>query len=65
MLSIIKATIEHQPDISFTEYYNSYIMSVQDRNLEKEISYLLAANDLNVLNMSKLIKHTFEGIKNL
>ena len=65
MLSTIKSYISNQEDISFDEYYNRYVMSVQDRNLNKEISYMLSANSLNVLNMSILIKDTVEGLNKL
>lgn len=65
MLSTIKYYISNQEDISFDEYYNRYVMSVQDRNLNKEISYMLSANSLNVLNMSILIKDTVEGLNKI
>lgn len=65
MLSTIKSYISNQEDISFDEYYNRYVMEVQDKNLNKEISYMLSANSLNVLNMSILIKDTVEGLNKL
>lgn len=65
MLSTIKSYISNQEDISFDEYYNRYVMEVQDKNLNKEISYMLSANSLNVLNMSILIKDTVERLNKL
>lgn len=65
MLSTIKKYINDLPNQNFLSYYNLYIMDMQDKNIDRELSYLLAANNLNILNMSKLIKHTFEGINSL
>lgn len=40
MLSTIKSYIENVPDIPFLEYYQSYILDVQDQNVLTETKYV-------------------------
>jgi hypothetical protein len=39
MLSTIKSYIENVPDIPFLEYYQAYILDVQDQNVLTETKY--------------------------
>lgn len=55
MLSIIKQYIREAKPNSFMSYYNEYIKSIQDLNIEKELSYLISVNDLTAIQLSKLI----------
>ncbi len=52
---------ETYPD--FDTKYQSFIMEVQDRNLEAEIQYMKRANKLDVMFMVGIIDHTFKAVK--
>lgn len=58
MLDTIKQYIKNISDITFNEYYQSYIMQVQDRNIESELKHLSARNVLSLYTMDQLIADT-------
>lgn len=58
MLDTIKQYINNITDISFNEYYQSYIMQVQDMNIESELKQLSARNVLSLYTMNQLIADT-------
>lgn len=62
MLETVKQAIDNLSDISFEEFYMQYVMSVQDTNIEREFSFLLDKNILDVPNMGHLIQNTYEGL---
>lgn len=62
MLDTIKQYIRNIPDITFNEYYQSYIMQVQDRNIESELKHLSARNVLSLYTMDQLIADTVKEV---
>lgn len=62
MLDMIKQYINNITDISFNEYYQSYIMQVQDRNIESELKHLSARNVLSLYTMDQLIADTVKEV---
>lgn len=65
MLDTIKQYISNLPDISvisFDDYYQSYIMQVQDRNIESELKHLSARNVLSLYTMDQLIADTVKEV---
>ena len=62
MLDMIKQYINNITDISFNEYYQSYIMQVQDRNIEYELKHLSARNVLSLYTMDQLIADTVKEV---
>ena len=58
MLDTIKQYIKNISDITFNEYYQSYIMQVRDRNIESELKHLSARNVLSLYTMDQLIADT-------
>lgn len=63
MLETVKQCIQSAPDISFQEFFQMYVLSVQDSNIDREFSYLVNRNVLGVNSMGVLIKNTIEGLK--
>ena len=62
MLETIKKSI-YQPSVSaFSDFFRSYIMDVQDLNINIELHYLISRNNLDVGSMDILIKNTFDGL---
>lgn len=51
-----------ESDVTFDEYYRSYIMRVQDINLEKELKHLSARNVLSLHTMDQLIANTLKEV---
>lgn len=52
MLETIKHLINISPDISFTEYYQQYVMEVQDRSLDVEVNRL---KNTDILSLDRLL----------
>lgn len=63
MLDTVKQCIKDVPDISFQEFFQMYVLSVQDSNIDREVSYLINRNILGVNSMGALIKNTIERLK--
>lgn len=63
MLDTVKQCIKDVPDISFQQFYQLYVTSVQDSNIDREVSYLINRNILGVNSMGALIKNTIERLK--
>ena len=62
MLDSIKQMIENVPCISFEEYFQRYIMEVQDNSIDSEVSFLLKNNFPSVNSMIRLINKEVEGM---
>jgi hypothetical protein len=62
MLNTVKDYISNLSNETFDEYYTSYIMYIQDRNIDHELRYLQNKNALNLRSMDQLIYHTMEGM---
>lgn len=62
MLNTVKDYISNLSNETFDEYYTSYIMYIQDRNIDRELKYLQNKNALNLRSMDQLIYHTMEGM---
>lgn len=65
MLDTVKQCIKDVPDISFQQFFQMYVTSVQDSNIDREVSYLINRNILGVNSMGVLIKNTIEGLKRI
>ena len=61
MLESIKQLITNSPDISFTEYYQQYVMDVQDYNLGIEVKDLRNADILSVDKLIHKLHKELEG----
>ena len=62
MLNTVKDYISNLSNETFDEYYTSYIMYIQDRNIDRELKYLQNKNALNLRSMDQLIYHAMEGM---
>ena len=62
MLDKIKKYISDLSDITFNEYYQSYVMQVQDRNIEFELKHLSSRNVLSIYTMDQLIADTVKEV---
>lgn len=65
MLDTVKQYIKNVPDISFQQFYQLYVTSVQDSNIDREVSYLINRNILGVNSMGVLIHNTIERLKSI
>lgn len=65
MLDTVKQYIKNVPDISFQQFYQLYVTSVQDSNIDREVSYLINRNVLGVNSMGVLIHNTIERLKSI
>ena len=55
MLMTIRDFIDTLDDTSFEEFYVEYIMYMQNVAMQNEFDYLIKHNQLNALNLIKLI----------
>lgn len=51
MLETVKQQIKELPDISFEEYYQRYVFSVQDENINSMVNF----NDSTFFNLDKIL----------
>lgn len=51
MLETVKKQIEDLPDISFEEYYQKYVFSIQDENIYSTTSF----SDITFFNLDKIL----------
>lgn len=63
MLINIKSCIQSAPTISFSRYFQEYILKVQDSNINREFKFLLKRNSLEIDSMGALIQNTIERLK--
>lgn len=59
MLETVKQTIHDVPNDPFPVFFNKYVFSVQDINLESEMKYLMSHNVLDILSLDRLIVKYF------
>ena len=62
MLETIKKAIDDVPDKSFEEYFNEYIMYVQDRSIDLEVEYTFKKLHRDLTDMSIVIENEYEGL---
>lgn len=62
MLDTVKRLV-NAPYISFGDFFQNYIMHVQDSAIEQEITFLLRNNFLSANSMLKLINQEIEAMK--
>ena len=62
MLTTVKEFINNLPNISFEQFYISYIMKVQDDNIVSETKFLNANNLLDVGMIETTIMKEFERL---
>lgn len=55
MLETVRSEIKNLPSCTFSQYFIEYVMSVQDSNIDSEFSYLRRHNQLDILNVDRLI----------
>lgn len=65
MLETVKSCIKSLPDVPFTQFFNSYIISTQDSNIEYELNYIFNHNVVNVNIMDIVIQQTHERLINI
>lgn len=63
MLTTVKKALKEIPDTDFREYFQRFIFSVQDSNIEAELHFLLKYNQLNTDMMQNLIQNTYERLE--
>lgn len=52
-----------EPFISFEDYFQQYVMKVQDDVIDQEISFLLRNNFLSANAVMKLVNREIEDLK--
>jgi hypothetical protein len=62
-LETIKQEISDLPYISFEEYFHRYAMSVQDKNIDREISFFVDHNFLTDEMLCKIIEQSGRELK--
>lgn len=62
ILETIKQYISDLDDTSFNTHFMSYILAVQDANIDKEVKYLINKNTLNIYVMDKVLQNTYKGL---
>lgn len=62
MLEIVKKLVE-SPYISFDDYFQLYVMKIQDESIKNEIEFLLRNNFPSVNSMIKLINTEIEDLR--
>ena len=65
MLQTVKTYIAQTNDcVSFEEFFDSYVMAVQDTNIVSEIKYNIHRNNSTVLDMERLAHDQHERLVN-
>ena len=62
MLETVKNLV-NSPYISFDEYFQTYVMKIQDEAIQNEIQFLLRNNFPSVNSIIKLINTEIEGLR--
>lgn len=65
MLTKIKEQIATLPNVSFITFYQQFIMSVQDSNIDTEFRFMVNRNRIDVNTMQLLIQNTYERMKSI
>ena len=55
MLETVKQMIKDTPYISFEQFFQNYVMKVQDESIDEEVSFLFRNNFPSANSMIKLI----------
>ena len=55
MLETIKKDIQSLPCILFEQYFQKYIIKIQDISIENEIKFMLKNNFLNSVSINRLL----------
>jgi hypothetical protein len=64
-LKTIKTEISNLPYISFEEYFQDYVMKVQDSNIDNEMSFFINHNFMSYDILSSLITDSGKELKQL
>lgn len=62
MLETIKSSLKNLPTISFEEYFQQYVMDVQDTTINDEITTFVRNNPLDVMLIAAVIKDSYERL---
>ena len=62
MLETIRKTIDDLPDKSFEEFFNEYLMEVQDNSINLEVDYTFKKLHSDIVDISTVISNEFEGL---
>lgn len=60
MLETVKQSINNLPCISFEEYYQYYVMDVQDHNIDAEVSFMVRNNNISSRILNQIIGNEIE-----
>lgn len=55
MLETIKTKINDSPFISFEQYFQNYVMKIQDTNIDNEVAFLMRNNSLTTVLLNKVM----------
>lgn len=64
MLATVKHDIaeELSNESTFNEFFQNYIMDVQDRNIDMELAYMLRNNIVSVELVDRAVTDAFKGL---
>jgi len=61
MLETVKQTIIESPCISFGRYFTEYVLDIQDRNIDNEVTFLLRNNNIDINLFNRVMNKQSEG----
>ena len=62
MLQTIKSYIKETANTSFAEYYQNYLMTIQDLNIQLELKYLQVQNLLDVNSVDLITDSAYKEL---
>ena len=62
MLETISSLICSVDDVSFEQYFNQYIMDIQDTNILSEIKFNIERNHCTILDIERLAQSDHERL---
>jgi len=65
MLQTIKNDIKNLPYISFEEFFTSYVLAVQDSNIDNEMRFFVDNNLMSLTSIGNAIRSTREELESI
>lgn len=65
MLETVKALLDTEVNMSFEEYFNEYIMAVQDVNISAEVKYTMNQLKGYSIEVEQLVQQDHERAVNM
>lgn len=62
MLDNVKKLIDELPDTSFPQFFQEYVISVQDSNIDAEFAFFSSRNCLTPLNIGTVVQSEVERL---